>query len=65
MDGIDYIVSYIDFSQKEIKDLYREVAGEEYASNVNSDYLDFTLTLKLILKNPGRCSKTTHQSMLH
>ena len=51
MDGIDYIVSYIDFSQKEIKDLYREVAGEEYASNVNSDYLDFTLTLKLILKN--------------
>jgi len=48
---IDYIVSYIDFSQKEIKDLYRKVVGEEFSSNVDYNYLDFTMTLRLILKN--------------
>lgn len=51
MDRTDYIVSYIDFSQKEIRDLYRQVSGEEYKSNVNKNYIDFALLLRLVLKN--------------
>lgn len=51
MAKIDYIVSYCDFSQKEIVKQYEEVTGEAYRSDVNFSYIDFTLLLMLIMKN--------------
>jgi len=48
---IDYIISYCDYSDDDVRDLYENVTGLEYNSNVNSNYIDITLTLKLILKN--------------
>ena len=48
---IDYILSYIDFEQPEIQNLYKEVTGKEYKNFHDSSYIDLELTLKLILKN--------------
>lgn len=48
---VDYIISYIDFNQKEIRDLYKDVTGNEFDSIYNYTYLDITKTIELILKN--------------
>ena len=48
---IDYILSYIDFEQLEIQQLYKEVVGENYKNFHNYTYIDLELVLKLILKN--------------
>lgn len=48
---IDYVISYIDYSQKEVVDLWEKTTGRVYENNANSNYLNFYLTLKLILDN--------------
>lgn len=51
MVEIDYIVCYIDYSQKEIVELWEKTTGNEYGNNANHVYLDFSLIVKQILKN--------------
>lgn len=49
--NIDYVITYIDYSQKEISELYEKVTGDEYKNDNNINYIDFSLVLKSILKN--------------
>lgn len=51
MQTVDYIISYIDFTQREIIELYEKTTGIKYVNDKNSSYIDLTLTLKLIFKN--------------
>ena len=48
---IDYVLPYIDFTQKEIQELYENITGEKYTNNNNLTYIDLTKLIKLIFKN--------------
>ena len=48
---VDYILSYIDYNQKEIRDLYEEVVGEPCVAHYNQTYIDIAKVIRLIFKN--------------
>lgn len=51
VQDIDYVLTYADFTKKEIIDLYESVSGKKINSCTDNNYIDLTLLLKLILKN--------------
>lgn len=48
---IDYVLSYIDYSQEEIRELYKQTNGEEYAAHTNNTYISIDLVIRSIMKN--------------
>ena len=48
---IDYVLSYIDYNQPEIQELYQKVSGKEYNYSYNSTYIDLELVIRLIFKH--------------
>ena len=48
---VDYVLTYINYDQPEIRELYKEVTGEEYNYINNYTYIDIELVIRLIFKN--------------
>lgn len=47
---IDYVLTYIDYNQKEIQDLYEFISNEPCTKKDNYTYIDIELLIKLIFK---------------
>ena len=48
---IDYVLSYIDYNQKEVQELYTKVSNKEFNYKYNLNYIDIELVIRLIFKN--------------
>jgi hypothetical protein len=48
---IDYIISYIDYNQLEIKQLFEDVTGEKITSKHNWTCIELKNTIELVLRN--------------
>ena len=50
-NSIDYVFSYIDYTQEEVRKLYKDVTGEDFTGYANRTYIDAGLLVRLIRKN--------------